>query len=212
MIKVFGITIFFVSLLCNLSAAEDKVIFEGVPSQYSQCIKTEQKYKTVSILKCDYSISTDKTNSPETEKFLQCRFQYPQHGELAGLSCQYVSNEGNPVVPKILKCLKDGANYFPGIADDRPCVLRFYNPAYIFPKNFQECKIQGGEMSQTYMGQETCRITIELCAAAYNETYCTEVYNKKESEVLLNQCRELGGHFEKSLGELPQCELVFIDE
>ncbi len=212
MIKVFSIGIFLALYLSNLAVAEDRTTLEGIPSNYSECTKAEQRYKTVSSLKCDYSILPDKTNTSATEKFLQCRFQYPEYKELAGLSCQYVLNEGNTIVPRILRCFKNGANYFPGVSDDSACVLRYYNPDYTFPKNFQECKLQGGEMSQTYTEKETCQIIVELCIPEYNKTYCTEIYNKNEAEILLNKCRKLGGQFEKKLEVLPQCTLLFMEQ
>lgn len=210
--EILGLTTLIIMLLGHLSMAEDSAVFEGVPNSYSECAKTESKYKTVSILKCDYSISTDKTNTPETDKFLQCLSQYPEYKELSELNCRYIINEGNSAVPKILQCHKsNGKNYYPGIFDNRPCVLRFYNPGYVLPKNFRECQSRGGEMSQTYMEQKTCRITIELCGEN-KRTYCPEVFNKKEAEDLLNACINSGGRYEKSLGQFAECELLFIDE
>ncbi len=211
--RVSGITIFFGFFISRLCVAEDVGDFNGIPMNYSECAKTEPMDRTVSNLKCDYSVSADKTNLPKMEKFLQCLSLYPEYGDLAELSCRYVSNDGNPIVPGIVKCVKsDGTNYFPGILDDRPCVLRFYNPDYVFPKNFRECQSRGGAMSQTYSGQETCRITIELCGDDPSSYYCTHVYNRKESEALLDTCRASGGQFVNSLGRFPQCELLFEDQ
>jgi len=183
----------------------------GAPSNYPECIEVDKQYKEESDLRCIYSVSTDKANNDETKKYIECLSKLPDFKDLSFLNCEYIANEGNKVVPKILQCKKsDGNNYYPGIVDDEPCKLILYNPNYIFPKNFEECKKKKGDMSRTYLGEEIC--SIEIKASIYGGRLTTFIYNQDTAKHLIDSCIALGGHFEKALGKHPQCRLIFVDE
>jgi len=186
---------------------------EKVPSNYSECLREDENHRIATEFYCDYRVATDKTNNQQTRLFLQCLSEYPHHKELADSNCQYVANEGNLVVPTILSCRKkDGTNYYLGVFDDRPCVLRFYNAKYLFPDDFQECRSHGGLVSGRFVGGPVCSIVIELCHDDYAGNYCPEVHNDLEAEILLNKCIELGGYYDKKLGVIPECQLTFEEK
>jgi len=201
----------FLIICSNTIDAQEFLSTSEVPAVYFECMQINEKDNSVDVLSCDFSASTDKTNNEETQKFLKCRAMYPGFSELLDAECKYIENKGNTAVPRILQCKKsDGTFFWPGIWDRVPCNLRFYNPDYEFPRDFQECKDQGNKMLNTYTGGEICHVDIELCDKY--SSYCTFVVNHQETEILIKNCRELGGHFEKRLGEIPSCDLSFTAE
>ena len=183
----------------------------GVPENYAECLAAEQTYRTESSqLKCVYRITTNEENNEETTKYLECWTRYPEqaHG-ISVEACHFVANEGNPVVSRQLQCQRvDGINFYPGTGKDTPCRLLFYNPQYVLPASFEECVQKEGEISMTYMGEKTCRVTVALFD---HSEFPSEASNKDVAVALINKCKDLQGTYTEIIGRYPECELFFIE-
>ena len=126
----------------------------GVPTNYSDCMKTEKKYGEFhnrTELKCVYAIvgelQVQNFNQDDKIKFDYCQ-------KMGGIPVTYTAS----------------------------CALTFYNPDYIFPRNYEDCiKNNKGEPNASI--SKHCDVDITPAYA----------YNKAAADNLLNQCKSLGG-------------------
>jgi len=138
-------------------------VFQGVPTTYDECLKADKKYTTVhgfenqSGLKCVYLIT----------------------GGVSGTEFE----EGDK--DKFDKCISSGVGTH--LTYEVDCALIFYNPFYIFPKNYNECISEEKGEKYTSYGVRYCTIDI----LSYESS------NKDIAEKLLNECIRLGGELTK---------------
>ncbi|MCH8741859.1 hypothetical protein IH779_03075 [Patescibacteria group bacterium] len=174
--------IFFLVILPELQKAplpptiiqESSGVFEGVPSNYSECIKTEEKYiiQKGLRLECQYTVWEED----EPDKFASCL-------KIGGRKITEISDTFGPA----------------GSFSSNFCQILFYNPNYVFPENFNECEdenkgyILGGDGStvEGILRPKTCLISIEPSKAL----------NKEVATKLMNECVNRGGdYYEKTPG------------
>lgn len=123
------------------------VTFEGVPLNYSECMKTDEAYnfqnRNRSTLSCLYTVLSSpnpyvESKAVDKEKYDEC-----------------VQEKGHPV----------------SYAGD--CSLLFYNPQYIFPKSFRECVDEKkGEFSTSVKPHCVVEISVFL---AYNKDVAAQL-------------------------------------
>ncbi len=159
-------------------AAESRTqnAFDGVPSNYAECMRTSAAY-------------TFSHATPSTQGRSQLQCEYVVRGGVMGQEFA----EGDKA--KFDECQrKGGTNPTYEIA----CGLVFYNPDYVFPKDFHECvKEKKGDFT-TF--EHRCSVEVVPRLA----------YDKDVATRLIRECRQKGGTYEEmSIG--PRCYLEFTE-
>ena len=207
-----GVFPIFVTVFLVLQAAPGYSEHNGVPENYTECLAADQSHRIESSpLKCVYQITTNEENNEESTKYIECWTRYPEQAPgISVKACQFVANEGNPVVPRLLQCHQaDGMNFYPGIAGkENPCRLLFYNPQYVLPAGFKECVEKEGEMTMTYEGEKICSVTVGLFDYSVRPF---KTSNKEVALALINKCQDLKGTYTKITGLYPECRLSFTE-
>jgi len=153
--------------------------FIGVPTNYSECIQIDEKYVIQKGLglECQYTVYEDDNR----EKFTDCV-------EIGGEWIEFTDDSLDPN----------------GSDTNAFCQVLFYNPNYVFPKNFNECEdenkghILGGDGSKVggVLRPKTCLIAIEPSKA----------FNKEVATRLMNECIDQGGKYSE---RTPICIIIF---
>lgn len=170
-IVVLIIIVFFIILFILIYTSQKT--FYSIPTSYTECMKTDEKYnfqnRGRSVLECRYTVYEE---------------------EFTGVGAEVVDKE------KYTQCVKFGGGQI-GYGGD--CTLHFYNPDFIFPKNFRECvdekKGEFTEFNSSY--RNYCFIKIESITASDKE-----IVNK-----LLDECIKQGGSYSDEF--YPICYLEF---
>lgn len=171
-ILFFLIAIYLVSYYSQKIFEKDNETFEGVPNTYAECSKTDEIYhlqnKNQSKLTCQYTVFSEA-----------------------------LSNIKLGVVDKDKYNICIGLGGLP-LTFGGDCSLIFYNPDYVFPKNFRECVDEKkGEFTTSI--ENRCIINIDPNFA----------YNKEVAAKLINECLALGGEKIEQSERSPRCYIEF---
>jgi len=151
----------------------DNIVVEEVPTTYSKCMRTEQRFdfqaRNRSNLRCSYTVA--QASFPGLSFRGGDEIKYKKCTELGGRSMSYGGD----------------------------CSLMFYNPDYVFPKNFEECvKEKKGEFTTSVSPR--CIIEIDGSLA----------HNTAIANNLINQCVTLGGSYSEQFGR--RCYMEFVEK
>ena len=168
-----------------------------VPRSYDECVAVNAD-EYITPLECSYLV-LESASQP----YIDCLAVQERYRELGGLPCTFLPDRTN----LILECQKpDGVRFFPAILPF-PCELVYYNPNWVFPKNFRECKERGGELDETARGIKTCTVVIRLAPFYGNSNKV--VVNADLGKELLIQCMKRGGRDEMVGTKYPLCSITF---
>jgi hypothetical protein len=169
----------------------------SIPRSYDECVAVNAD-EYVTPLECSYLV-LESASQP----YIDCLAVQDRYRELAGLQCSFL-----PVrTSLILECQKpDGVRLFPAILPF-PCELVYYNPKWVFPRNYRECLERGGELDETYRKVKTCTVVIRLAPFYGNSNKA--VVNADFGKELLIQCMKLGGRDEMVATKYPICSMTY---
>ena len=131
----------------------EKIVFEAVPTNYSECMRTENKYnfqnRNRSMLSCSYTVFPEKIP------------------KIPNIDPEAVDKN------KYDECIKEKGHPTSYAGD---CSLLFYNPEYAFPQNFRECVDEKkGEFTTSV--RPRCMINITVLGAT-NADVANNLINK----------------------------------
>ncbi|MBI3319694.1 MAG: hypothetical protein HYZ89_03815 [Candidatus Omnitrophica bacterium] len=170
---------------------------EQPPRDYAECLASPFR-AGASELSCTYGV----LERVSTE-FVNCLAMQDRYRELRQFPCRFLQERRGLV----LQCRKPGdVIYFPQLLPG-PCELIYYNPDYVFPKNFEECHQRGGQLDKLDRGRWSCTVVIRM--APFYDNQNKAVVNQEFGKELIRRCEKLGGLGEMVATKYPECTLGF---